>query len=132
MPSGALPNVRKRPAIGAAAVPKTGGIVKRAFILHLKSQDMEGVTAKVEETKVVIQGKFNPFEPGELYKEIDKAMTSFDADQDYVVPVGSLLISFLSGFWLGQKNPKRLRLMIHDVKTNRYREVVFRPEDLSR
>jgi hypothetical protein len=106
--------------------------LKRAFVLHRRAQDFDEAAAKVDEIKVVIDGKFSAFEPGEVYREIDKAMTSFDAEKDYVLPVGSLLISFLSGFWMGQKNPTRIKLMILDIKTNRYREVVFRPEDLSR
>lgn len=102
--------------------------MKRAFILHRRAQDTSEIGMKVDDTKIVIDGKFYPFDPGEIYAKIQEAMSHFDTD-DVIVPCGSNLICFLAGFFLGsQKNPKKLKLLVHDVRNNKYRDVIFIPE----
>lgn len=102
--------------------------MKRAFILHFRAQDTSACEIKVDETKIVVDGKFYPFDPGDLYEQISEVMSHFDTANDLLVPCGSNLVCFLAGFFLGRNDAKRLKMMIHDVKTNRYREVVFVPK----
>lgn len=102
--------------------------MKRAFVIHIRAQDTSALDRKVSEVVPVIEGSFYPFDPGEIYGKIVAALSQAVTEQDFIVPMGSTLANFLAGYYLGSQGVQRLKLMIHDVKTNTYREVVFLPE----
>jgi len=104
--------------------------MKRAFVIHLRSQDLESVGRKVGEIVPVLEGRFYPFDIGALCGIIQEVLSQFDTSKDFIVPMGSTLVNFLAGYYLGQQNTGLIKIMVHDVKTNMYREVIFAPDDL--
>ena len=98
--------------------------MRKIYLIHLKEQDISGVRRKGE-VRTVVEGRQNPFATSDLVRAIEKGVTDLDTSADYILPVGSSLVNFLSGLVLGLKRPRSLKLMIHDAKSGEYKEVVL-------
>lgn len=103
--------------------------MKKGFVVHVKFQDLENVKLKVDEIVAITKGKVNPFVIDDLWKQVQKGMTSADTSRDYIVPAGNTLVNFLAGLALGMRSPKKVKLMVHDATNGHYKELVLNLEE---
>ena len=103
--------------------------MKRAFVVSVKNQELDNIQMKVDQVVPITEGRVNPFFLDELWKPIQKAVSSFDTAKDYIVPSGNSVANFLAGLALGLRGPKKVKLMIHDATNGLYKELVL---DLSK
>lgn len=97
---------------------------RKAYVIQLRDKDVSAAKKKVDEVISVFEGRINTFYPGELFVDVRKAMTDYDTEHDYVIPVGSTVANFIAGIAVGLKRPKRVKLLVFDLQ-GRYKEVVL-------
>jgi hypothetical protein len=102
-------------------------VAKKVFVPHQIAKDIEEARKKADELVVIVDGKFNPFYIGDLFKTVEAGVTSIDTEGDFIAPMGSSLVNFLTGVAIGMKQPKKVKLLIFDNTGGRnYKEVVLK------
>lgn len=98
----------------------------KAFVIQIRDKDVSGA-AKKADLVPIFEGKVRTFFPGDIFAEIQKAMSHYDPKRDYILPVGSSLANFVAGVAVGLKSPGQVKLMVY-AGNEEYKEVVLKLE----